>query len=395
MTSRLAYYHTIINQESFYEAAETLLSEISNLSELAICAELLRQREPGGTYYRAVLWARVMDLLTDKEQEEKVQWSRLRGIGTEIGIEGAKAKEFVLLGRAIRDAEKELASPLSLRKFPPELFSFAQRQKDRAKNYLVEAARILSSNPTARPSQVHLNWCHLYGSQAANLDIIKPSDWWAFSHPKWRQEKDFPGSTPGEVYANALYYFAPQRGIAVDPMAGSGMLRRVYLDRARWQKNLSFKLELHLFDLYPCRKFIKKHDASKPLPVKADWIFIDPPYFGQSRHLYQGELAQAISYPQYLKAMKNVICVLAGSLNKEGRLCILLPKWSGLRPEDPNYDLPSDVKDIALKAGLRWIDTAYVSRARQQEAGSAMKNNAAKRNRRMRSDVCVLNVFEK
>jgi hypothetical protein len=86
--------------------------------------------------------------------------------------------------------------------------------------------------------------CQKNGSIKANLDIIKPSDWWAFSHPKWRKEEDFPGSIPGEIYTNALYYFAPQSGIAVDPMAGRGMLKRVYDDRDRWQKDSNFELKI-------------------------------------------------------------------------------------------------------------------------------------------------------
>jgi hypothetical protein len=260
---------------------------------------------------------------------------------------------------------------------------------------LIEARRFLNANPHTKPSQVHLNWCRINGSLAANFDIIKPSDWWAFSHPKWPKEEDFPGSIPGEVYANALYYFAPQRGIAVDPMAGSGMLRRVYLDRDKWQKDRNFNLRLHLFDLLPKRRFIKKHDARIPLPFKADWIFLDPPYFGQSEHLYEGDLAHTKDYPAYLKAIGKIVLAMRQSMNRGGRLCVLLPKWSGTKPEDANYDLPADVKDIASKLGLKWVDAAYVSRARQQEPGSALKNNLAKRELRMRSDVCVLNIFEK
>ena len=58
-----------------------------------------------------------------------------------------------------------------------------------------------------------------------------------------------------------LYYFAPQVGVVVDPMAGSGMLKRVYDDRELWQKDLNFNLEIYLYDLHPCRDYIEKHDA--------------------------------------------------------------------------------------------------------------------------------------
>ena len=93
--------------------------------------------------------------------------------------------------------------------------------------------------------------------------------------------------------------------------------------------------------------------------------------------------------------MEDVIIAMSDSLNEYGRLCILLPKWSGFRPSDSNYDIPHDVHLIATNTGLKWLDMAFVSRARQQEPASARKNNQAKINRRMRSDTCVLNIFEK
>ena len=271
----------------------------------------------------------------------------------------------------------------------------AQRQKERVSEYLTEATNILEEDPFASSSQIHKKWCQQNGSIKANLDIIKPSDWWAFSHPKWRKEEDFPGSIPGEIYANTLYYFAPRIGVAVDPMAGSGMLKRVYDDRDLWQKDSNFDLDINLFDLHPRRDFIKKHDARNPLPTKADWIFLDPPYFGQSSGLFKDEFALSKDDKHYLSVLKKVIVAMAESLKPNGRLCLFLPQWSGLRPEDPNYNIPADAYSFAIEAGLHWIDTAFVSRGRQQKPGSAIQNNVAKQERRMRSDTCVLNVFEK
>jgi hypothetical protein len=271
----------------------------------------------------------------------------------------------------------------------------ALRQRGREAAYLKAAARALQVETSARFTQIHRAWCAANGNYKSRLDIIKPSDWWAFSHPKWGQDPDFPGSIPGEVYANTLYYFAPQSGVAVDAMAGSGMLRRVYDDRERWQREIIFDLDVQLFDLEPRRPYIKQHDARIPLPLVADWIFLDPPYFGQSGHLFPGEFAGVKSYPRYLTLLGEVIRAMAASLKPGGRLCIFLPKWSGATPDDPNYDLPSHARHFAEASGLVWIDAAYVSRARQQEPGSANKNNHAKRERRMRSDTCVLNVFER
>lgn len=387
-------FHSVIDSEAFYELAESILTQIQQPQYLAKCAELASRREPGGTFYRAKFWARITDLLIS-ESDAYRQRLNFGQLCNRVGVHPTTAKGLVIQGKAIESVEKASISTKNLREAPPALFKYAQRQKERAGEYLIEAATILNKKPLATLAQIHREWCQNNGSIRDNLDIIKPSDWWAFGQPKWRKEEYFPGSIPGEVYANALYYFAPKTGVAVDSMAGSGMLKRVYDDRERWQKDSAFDLEIHLFDLHPYRDFIKKHDARIPLPVKADWIFIDPPYFGQSKHLFNGDLASAKNYTQYLALMKDVITALAVSLNPNGRLCLFLPKWSGFRPENPNYDIPSDVYSLAINAGLLWIDAAFVSRGRQQEPGSAVKNIAAKRDRRMRSDTCVLNVFEK
>lgn len=396
----------VVDGQDFHQTAETILAQADNALALAKCAELAGRREPGGAYYRAKMWHRAEALRQKAEGEYGRNTLGLMCVQVKIGL--PLAKSYITQGRVIEEAERQNEKaqaqgtacveemPALLREAPAAIFQYALGQQEYGAEYLLHAANELLEAPWTSAIKIHNKWCGDQGtSRKAKLDIIKPSDWWAFSHPKYRQEPDFPGSIPGEVYANALYYFAPEQGVAADAMAGSGMLERVYNDRARWQKDLDFDLEVLSFDSYPRRSFIQPHDARQPLPRKVDWLFLDPPYFGQSKHLYNGDLASATDYGEYLKTLEQVIIACATSLNHLGRLCILLPKWSGLRPSDENYDLPHDARQLAADAGLHWIDAAFISRARQQEAGSAFKNIKAKRERRMRSDVCVLNVFEK
>ena len=382
-------YH-LVDKEKFYDTAESILVQIDDLEDLAKCARIVEQREPGSMFYRAKFWSRIDGLINASGNDKKNKKKFLR-LCRHVEVHPTRVKNYVACGRIIESVENASL----LREAPEVLFQNAQRQKERASEYLIEAASILKENPSASPYQIHKKWCQQNGSIATNLDIIKPSDWWAFGQPKWRKEEDFPGSIPGEIYANALYYFAPQVGVVVDPMAGSGMLKRVYDDRELWQKDLDFNLEIYLYDLHPCRDSIVKHDAKKPLPVKADWIFLDPPYFGQSSHLFKDEFALSKDKNHYLSLLEEVIEAMAESLNLNGKLCIFLPKWSGTRPEDPNSNIPADAYAFAIESGLHWIDTTFVSRGRQQNPGSAIQNNIAKRDRRMRSDTCVLNVFEK
>lgn len=386
----IRHFYNLVDKNEFYETAELILRQIDNPEQLAECARIVEQREPGSTFYRGRFWSKIARYFEDSKDNHKNRKEFLR-FCRETEVHPTRAKNYIAYGKTI----ERLENPSLLREAPRMLFENAQRQKERASEYLMAAARILQENPTANPAQIHRKWCKQNGSIKSNLDIIKPSDWWAFSHPKWRKAEDFSGSIPGEIYANALYYFAPQLGVAVDPMAGSGMLKRVYEDRDLWQKDSEFHLEIHLSDLHPRYDFIEKHDARNPLRIKADWIFLDPPYFGHPSDLFKDEFALSKDYEHYLSLLRQVIVSMAESLNPNGRLCLFLPKWSGLRPEDPNSNIPSDAYSFAIEAGLRWIDTAYVSRGRQQKPGSAIQNIVAKRDRRMRSDTCILNVFEK
>jgi len=386
----VALFASIVDSDSFFGVADNILGAIKDFRCLAECAELARRREPGGAYYRAKFWKRSHDLLKEEADGKKC----FSLICKELQVPPSKARSCVEQGEAISVAEIAVSNK-ALRRAPLAVFENALRCQNKSSQYLMRAAIRLEVDPDTTARQLHNNWCEINGSIKSNLDIIKPSDWWAFSHPKWRQEDNFPGSIPGEIYANALYYFAPQIGVVVDAMAGSGMLQRVYDDRERWQKEMDFDLDIHLFDLYPRREYIRCHDARNPLPVAADWIFLDPPYFGQSSHLYDGDLALATNYAEYIQIMQKIVEAMAYSLKPKGRLCLFLPKWSGLKQDDPNHNIPSDVSSLAVQAGLTWIDVAFVSRGRQQEPGSALKNISAKRIRRMRSDTCVLNVFEK
>ena len=78
--------------------------------------------------------------------------------------------------------------------------------------------KILTETYVAEEQQRHIKRYQILFNQAnkQELDIIKPSNWWGFGCPKYRMEEAFPGSIPGEVYANALYYFAPYTGKIAD-----------------------------------------------------------------------------------------------------------------------------------------------------------------------------------
>lgn len=377
-----------VSDDIFINAVHDLVENVNDPFVLSECAELAIERQFGGAFFRIVLWANVYKASGANEDTFKQ-------VCKEVGMGFKNAMKLVEAGNAISLLKKQGQNTDLLRRVPNQVIANALRQNGKVSDYFAHSISVLESDTLMSHTKIHNLWCKQHGSVKANLDIIKPSDWWAFGRPKWERDSDFPGSIPGEVYANALYYFAPRTGRAVDPMAGSGMLKRVYEDRPRWQRDRDFNLQIEYFDLHPQRDFIKQHDATYPLPTKADWIFLDPPYFGQSDHLFKGELAVATEYDVYLGILAEVIEAMAVSLNPNGTMCIFLPKWSGHNQSDINRNVPQDALRIAENCGLKWIDFAVVSRGRQQESNGARLNERAKSIRRLHSDTCILNVLRK
>ena len=83
--------------------------------------------------------------------------------------------------------------------------------------------------------------------------VIRPSDSWNFGRLQWPRidGEDGYGYIPGDLYANCLWYYARDGDVVVDPMAGSGMLRRVWDERELWQGADAIDLEIVMSDLAP------------------------------------------------------------------------------------------------------------------------------------------------
>lgn len=84
-------------------------------------------------------------------------------------------------------------------------------------------------------------------------------------------DKDYVGATPSYVIWNLLMRYTREKDLIVDPMCGSGTTLDVARDLGRRALG---------YDLNPVRKDIFRADARKlPLEdMKADFVFIDPPY---------------------------------------------------------------------------------------------------------------------
>ena len=390
MASILTELEKAADLRHFSKVANRALA-LSNPRALAGCAALVHGREPGGGYYRARFWSRVDEAVKAKANGDAD--GQIADILDEFGVSRREFNLRVRQGRMIARLEQRRTRDGAerLRELPSVIFDHAIKQRIDAEKYLAFALDMLSQEDGFTPARVNNAWGRVNGGRISP-NIIKPSDWWAFGQPKWRVAEK--GAIPGDIYANALYYYAPLEGVAVDSMAGSGTLKRVYGDRELWRGDLDFNLSIRMFDLHPRAKHVRAHDARKPLPLKADWVFIDPPYFKQSAGLYPGLLAHTTDFAEYADEMGKVIHATYQSLNDGGRFCLFCPKHRGGKG-GTSKDIPEMLKQQAESCGFRWVDCAYVSRGRQQLGDAVIRNAQAKKFRRPLSDVCVLNVFER
>jgi uncharacterized ParB-like nuclease family protein len=372
------------------EQAEYLMQREEILQSLGVRAR--RGGQPGNWNAASVAQnepAKIADLfcatLTTKE------------LANRVGLSEREYRYRLSIARNLSPEERDMIRGTPLADKPTVLLNIARIQDPERRRAVIQM--MLSDNaPSSVKTAIRRHRAEK-GEIPSDMDIIKPSNWWVFGCPKWQQD-GFRGSIPGEIYANALYYFAPERGVAADGMAGSGMLRRVYDDRHRWQKERRFDLDIRLYDLYPREPFasqynIQRHDMTTPLPEPVDWLFVDPPYFRIAADFLDGELAQTQDYDRYRDLMRQVIEAARDSLCPGGVFCLFIAPYVDINEPGSFIDIPADTYRIALESGLRMIFRVYVSRGEQQRRGAGMTNLKAKRLRRMFCDVCELQVFEK
>lgn len=391
MTVALENLRQAATLDRFLILAQKALA-LSDPDALANCAEMVAEREPGGWYYRAKFWAKASEQIFVRANGNGN--IAIKQLLNRHNMSAADLRRWEARNALLTQVESEVSAEeiKKLKRLESGVFEIAVKQGRKKEAYIKHALELRLANGACTPRQIHNDWCREHGNRRDNADIVKPSDWWAFGNPHWQVDR---GALPGEIYANALYYYAPASGVVADVMAGSGMLKKVYDDRRKWQGGMEFDLKIKMYDLYPQSKRIKLHDARRPLPAKADWIFMDPPYFKQGAKLYKGLIAQTEDYGKYIAETGKVVAAMAESLTPRGKLCVFAPKHRVVGADNPNLNTAEDLANCARAAGLVWYDTAYVSRGRQQLADAARRNIEAKRARRPMSDVCVLNVFEK
>ena len=310
------------------------------------------------------------------------------------GVTGRDARLLATIGRRLRpllDLKPELRLPIRIR----TLAALSELSADT----LMRAAE---------EGQVHAAMTEadarsLRGTTTAPLPpIIRPTDNWSFATLRWPRIDgwDGHGYIPGDLYANCLWYYAHDGDVVVDPMAGSGMLLRVWEERTAWIGNETWNLEVVLSDLFPRGPYseqIRSCDLLEAFPAgRADYIIIDPPYYGLVSGQYSdlpNDLAN-MDAVCWTNAVERIACKFRSIQSQGGRCTVIVPNNRTITTGERTL-FPEVIRQIFYRAGYELHDVVYASRRTQQKQGRRMAilNNRARRNRVPLADVSEVLTF--
>ena len=232
--------------------------------------------------------------------------------------------------------------------------------------------------------------------------VIKPTDNWNFSKLWWPRINDQGdhGYIPGDLYVNCLWYYAKDGDTVTDPMAGSGMLLRVWEERSLWLNSTSLNLNIVLSDLIPrgpYQKQIEQCDLLTRFPsTQSDYIIVDPPYCGLCKGQYS-EMASDLANMEpreWHKAMQIIARRFRNVQDTGGRCTVIVPNNRNLNTGD-RLLFPEIVRQIWYQNDYQLYDIAYASRRSQQKqnARMAILNNRAKRDKVPLTDISEILTF--
>ena len=231
---------------------------------------------------------------------------------------------------------------------------------------------------------------------------IQSTDNWNFSTLRWPRIDDSAGHgyVPGDLYVNCLWYYAKNGDVVVDPMAGSGMLLRVWEDRAAWLRDGFADLTMVLSDLSPRGPYKDRIIACNLLRdfpnSHADYIIIDPPYVGLVERQYSDlpdDLAN-MKAEEWIEAIQQISVQFRNVQTQGGRCTIVVPNNRDLTT-GKRILFPEIVRRLFRDAGYELYDVAYTSRRTQRTQGRRMGilNNRARREKVPLTDIAEVLTF--
>ncbi len=187
---------------------------------------------------------------------------------------------------------------------------------------------------------------------------LKERNVWSFDTPDPRFGKPgYKGRLPGQVVANALFYYSEPGWIVLDPMAGSGTTGDVieavpyFADR-----------QIRMYDHDPVDERIKRANILQTgIPEQSgsvDYVFLDPPHEFYPRGT-DPDLSPAATKSDSMMKLKTLLREGVRVLKPGGRLSVIVEVSSG---SFGIVDFPFEVSQVANELGMLQIGKVYLPR---------------------------------
>lgn len=219
---------------------------------------------------------------------------------------------------------------------------------------------------------------------------LKERNLWSFDVPDLRFGKSgYKGRLPGQIVANALFFYTEPGAVVVDPFAGSGTLGDV-VDVLPYFSDRKYKL----YDVDPIDPRITRHDTVKmgiPEPSESvHYVFLDPPSEFYSAQTGDGvEQDPSVAMADFLLKFKGLIRESHRVLKPGGKVSVIVePAFTS----KGYLDFPFELTKLCAEAHFKAIGKTYLPR---RSAGGPRKIVSAEVRKQLASDCREMLTFQK
>src|SRR5512140_1646695 len=192
---------------------------------------------------------------------------------------------------------------------------------------------------------------------------------WTFENPDPRFGKtNFKGRMPGQLIANALYYYTKSGDTIVDPFAGSGTLGDI-LDTLPHFQDRKYKM----YDVNPAdERIIRNNILLTGIPEQSgsvDYLFLDPPAeYTQKDSSSDFGLGSDAAKADFILKFKGIIRECSRLLKSGGKVSIVMEPAFAITEF---IDYPAEVTVLFRELGFKQIGKVYMPR----RSGESMSKN--------------------